>query len=88
MTSLTVVQIQINFDQTLDFVKTGKQPSITEDGQPIAMLFSSKDGTELTRQRDIARLDGYLAKRLKNAPQSVSELSIDEINKLVAELRP
>ena len=61
MTSLTVVQIQINFDQTLDFVKTGKHPSITDYRQPIAMLFSSKDGTKLTRQRHTARLDGLLS---------------------------
>lgn len=88
MTSLTVEQVQTSFDQAIDFVKTGKPLVITQDGQPAAMLFSFKEGSELLRLRHAARLDGYLAARLKNAPQSASELSMDDINKLVVELRP
>jgi hypothetical protein len=55
---------------------------------PTAMLLSFKEGSELIRLRDAARLDVYLAARKKNAPQSASELSMDDINKFVAELRP
>jgi PHD/YefM family antitoxin component YafN of YafNO toxin-antitoxin module len=87
MTSLTAEQVQTNFDQTIDFVQTSKPLTITQDGQPTAMLFSFKEGSELLPLRHAARLEGYLAARLKNAPHDVSELSMDNINKLVDELR-
>jgi hypothetical protein len=65
-----------------------KALTITQDGQPTALLFSFKEGSDLLRLRHAARLDGYLAERLKNVTQGVSELSMDDVNKLVAELRP
>ena len=86
MTSLTIEQLQTNFNQAIDFVKTGKQLTITQDGQSMAMLLSFKEGSEQLRLRHAARLEGFLAARLKNAPQSASELFVDEINKLVVEL--
>jgi hypothetical protein len=52
------------------------------------MLFSFKEGSKLMRLRQAARLEGYTAARLKNAPQGASELSMDDINKLVVELKP
>jgi hypothetical protein len=52
------------------------------------MLLSFKEGSELLAQRHVTRLDDYLAARLKNVPQGASELSMDDMNKLVAELRP
>ena len=88
MQSLTVKQVQTNFDQAIDFLKTGKSLTITQDGQPMAMQFSFKDGSELLRLRRAARLEGSFAARLKNRPQGVSELSMDDINKLVTKLRP
>ena len=87
MMSLTIEQLQTNFDQAIDFVKTCKPLTITQDGQPMAMLLSFKEGSELLRLRHAARLEGYLAARLKNRPQGVSELSMDDVNKLVADLR-
>ena len=88
MMSLTIEQLQTNFDQAIDFVKTSKPLTITQDGQPMAMLLSFKEGSELLRLRRAARLEGYFAARLKNRPQGVTELSMDDMNKLVAELRP
>jgi antitoxin (DNA-binding transcriptional repressor) of toxin-antitoxin stability system len=88
MTSLTVEEVQTNFDQTIGFVQTGKPLTITQNGLPTAMLFSFKEGSELLRLRHAVRLKGYLDARLKNAPQVVSELSIDDIHNLVAELKP
>jgi antitoxin (DNA-binding transcriptional repressor) of toxin-antitoxin stability system len=87
MTLLTVKQVQTNFDQAIDFVQTGKSLTITQDGQPMAMLLSFKEGSELLRLRHVVRLEGLLAARLKNRPQGVSGLSMDDMNKLVAELR-
>ena len=83
MSSLTFAQVQTNFAQTLDIVKAGKTLTITQDGQPTAMLFSFKEGSELIRLRDIARLNGYLAARQVSIPQDAPELSMDDINKLV-----
>ena len=48
--------MQTSFQQVIDFVKTGKALSITQDGQAEAMLFSFKEGSELLRQRDATRL--------------------------------
>ena len=87
LTPLTGQQVQTNIDQTIDFVKTGKPLSITQDGQAEAMLFSFKEGSELIRLRDIARLNGYLAARQDSIPQDAPELSMDDINKLIGELR-
>ena len=88
MMPLTIEQFQTNFDQAINFVQTGKSLTITQDGQPMAMLLSFKEGSELLRLRHAARLEGYFTARLKNLPQGVSELSVDDMNKLVAELRP
>jgi antitoxin (DNA-binding transcriptional repressor) of toxin-antitoxin stability system len=65
MMSLTVAQIQTNFDQTIYFVQTGKPLTITQDGQPTAMLLSFKEGSELLRLRHAARLEGFLATTVK-----------------------
>ena len=45
MPSLTMEQVQTNFDQAINFVKTGKPLTITQDGQPMAMLLSFKEGS-------------------------------------------
>jgi prevent-host-death family protein len=87
MTSLTVEQVQINLNQTIDYVQTGKPLTITKDGQPKATLLSFKEGSELLGLRHVMHLEDYLAVRLKNVPQGLSELYMDDINKLVAELR-
>jgi prevent-host-death family protein len=70
MTSLTVKEVQTNFDQAIDFVQTGKPLTITQDGQPMAMLLSFKEGSELLAQRHVTRLDDYYAKRIENLPQT------------------
>ena len=88
MYALPFEQVQSNFQQAIDFVKSGNVLTITQYGQPTAMLFSFKEGSELLRLRHAARLEGFLAARLKNLPQGVSELPMNDINKLVAELRP
>ena len=79
--------MQTSFQQAIDFLETGKALTFTQDGQPTAMLFSFKEGSELIRLRDIARLNGYLAARQDSIPQDAPELSMDDINKLIGELR-
>lgn len=71
LTSLTGQQVQTNIDQTIDFVQTGKPLTITQDGQAAAMQFFLQ---RKLRTAPLARCNafrgGYLAVRLKNAPQS------------------
>lgn len=87
MMSLTIEQLQTNFDQAIDFVQTGKSLIITQDGQPMAMLLSFKEDSELLHLRHVTRLDDYYAKRIENLSQNAPELSMDEVNKLVVEFR-
>lgn len=87
MQAFTFEQVQTSFQQAIDFLETGKALTFTQDGQPTAMLFSFKEGSELIRLRDIARLNGYLAARQDSIPQDAPELSMDDINKLIGELR-
>lgn len=88
MTSLTIEQVQTTFDRAIDFVKTGKSLTIAQDGQPTAILFSFKEGSELLRLRHATQLDGYLAARLENVSQDELRLSMEDVNKLIDELRP
>lgn len=80
--------MQTSFDQAIDFVKKGQSLTITQDGQPAATLFSFKEGLQLLRARHAARLEGCSAARLENVPQDQLRLSMDDIHKLVNELRP
>jgi antitoxin (DNA-binding transcriptional repressor) of toxin-antitoxin stability system len=87
MTSFTIEQVQTNFNQAINFVETGKSLTITQDGQPTAILFSFKEGSELLRLRHTTRLDDFYAKQIKSLAQSAPVLSMDDINKLIDELR-
>jgi hypothetical protein len=68
MMSLTIEQLQTNFDQAIDFVKTSKPLTITQDGQPMTMLLSFKEGSELLRLRHVVRLEGYFCYAVKESP--------------------
>ena len=88
MDAFTFEQVQTSFQKTIDFVETGKALTITQDVQPTEMLFFFTEGPELLRLRHAARSDGYSAARLENVPQDELRLPMDDINKLVNELRP
>lgn len=87
MKTLTFRQVQTNLELAIDIVKAGERLTITQDDQPAAMMFSFNEGSELMRLRHTARLDGYLAARSENAALGALELSMNDINKLVGELR-
>jgi antitoxin (DNA-binding transcriptional repressor) of toxin-antitoxin stability system len=87
MKTLTFAQVKTSVEQAIDIVNTGEALTITQDGQPAAMLFSFNEGSELMRLRHTARLDAYLAVRSENATPGAPALSMDDINKLVNELR-
>jgi prevent-host-death family protein len=81
-------KVQANFGEAADIAKSGEPVAITQYGRPTLMLMSYKDGEEMLRLRSTARIHEYMNERLKNMPVDVPELSMDDINNLVHELRP
>lgn len=72
----------------MDIAKSGEPVTITQYGRPALMLFSHKEGEELLRLRSTVKLSHYLEGRAKTLPSDVPELTADDINNLVHELRP
>lgn len=87
MQVLTSAKVQANFGQTLDIAKAGEPITITQYGRPAVMLFSYKEGAELIRLRDAARLSHFFAERQAFVPQDEPALSMDNVNSLLHELR-
>ena len=87
MQTLTSAKVQANFGHAIDIAKAGEALTITQYGRPTAMLFSFKEGSELLRLRHTTRLDDFYAKQIKSLAQSAPVLSMDDINKLIDELR-
>lgn len=87
MQTLTSAKVQANFGAAADIAKSGEVVTITQYGRPALMLLSYKDGEALLRLRAAAELNGYFEGRAKTMPQAEPELSMDDINKLVHELR-
>lgn len=88
MQTLTSARVQANFGIAADIAKSGESVTITQYGRPSLMLFSYKEGEELLRLRSVAKLANYFEGRAKTMPADVPELSMDELNNLVDELRP
>jgi len=87
MQTLTSAKVQANFGEVADIAKSGEPVAITQYGRPTLMLVSYKEGTEMLRLRDIARVNGYLAERREHLPADAPALSMDDISDLVRELR-
>lgn len=88
MQTLSSARVQANFGIAADIAKSGEAVTITQYGRPSLMLFSYKEGEELLRLKGAANLSRYLEGRAKTLPANMPELSMDEINTLVHELRP
>lgn len=88
MQTISSAKIQANFGRAMDIAKSGEPVTITQYGRPALMLFSHKEGEELLRLRSTVKLTHYLEGRAKTMPSDVPELTADDINSLVHELRP
>jgi len=88
MQTISSAKVQANFGQAMDIAKSGEPVTITQYGRPALMLFSHKEGEELLRLRSTVKLTHYLEGRAKTMPSDVPELTADDINSLVHELRP
>jgi antitoxin (DNA-binding transcriptional repressor) of toxin-antitoxin stability system len=87
MQTLTSAKVQAAFGAAADIAKSGEAVTITQYGRPTLMLFSYKEGEELLRLRAAADLNRYLEGRAQTMPQGEPELSVDDMNTLVHELR-
>ncbi|MGS5089325.1 type II toxin-antitoxin system Phd/YefM family antitoxin [Hydrogenophaga sp. A37] len=87
MQTLTSAKVQANFGAAADIAKSGEVVTITQYGRPALMLLSYKEGEELLRLRAAATMNRYLEGRAQTMPQGEPDLSMDDINRLVHELR-
>lgn len=84
---VTSRQLQTKFGQISDLVK-GKTPiTITQYGRPTMVLFPYEKAMELVRMEARQNLLNWLEEREKNPPESVINLSIEEINQMIDDER-
>lgn len=88
MQTLSSARVQANFGIAADIAKSGETVTITQYGRPSLMLFSYKEGEELLRIKGAANLSRYFEGRAKTLPANMPELSMNDINTLIDELRP
>lgn len=88
MQTLSSAKVQANFGQTLDLAKSGEPVTITQYGRPTVMLLPFKEAQVLLQLKASADFKAYFEGRASNAAENNAELSLDEVNALVHELRP
>ncbi len=81
-------EFQSNFGGIADIAKSGEPVTITQYGRPTLMLISYQEGAELLRLQATQRLRQWFKERAETQPAEAENLSLDEINDLVHELRP
>lgn len=91
MISVTSVEAQNRFGQLLDMAR--REPvTVTRHGRPAAFIVSPQDMEELLdvrvrRSRALEALEAWSTRARNLATPAATELSDDEINRLVHELR-
>jgi prevent-host-death family protein len=91
MTSMTSVEAQNRFGQLLDTVQH-EPVSITRDGRPAAFIVSPQDMEELLelrarRGQAAAAFSDWTEEARQRLTPAAAELTDDEINRMVHELR-
>lgn len=91
MISITSVEAQNRFGQLLDMAR--REPvTVTRHGRPAAFIVSPQDMEELLdvrarRSKAVEALEAWSARAKPLAAPAAQELSEDDINRLVHELR-
>lgn len=91
MISVTSVEAQNRFGQLLDMAQ--REPvTVTRHGRPAAFIVSPQDMEELMdvrarRSKAVAAFEAWRARARAQATPAAGELSDEEINRLVHELR-
>ncbi|MBW7924583.1 MAG: type II toxin-antitoxin system Phd/YefM family antitoxin [Burkholderiaceae bacterium] len=88
MRSVTSAEAQNNFGRLLDQALV-EPVVVTRRGRPVVAIVAAAEWEELQRMRAYWRMREYFEQRADEAIEpEVSELSEDDINRLVHELRP
>lgn len=91
MISVTSVEAQNRFGQLLDMAQ--REPvTVTRHGRPAAFIVSPQDMEELMdvrarRSKAVAAFEAWSARARAQATPAAGELTDEEINRLVHELR-
>jgi len=91
MVKMTSAQAQNQFGKLLDTAQ--REPvAITRHGRTAAFVVSPEDGEEILRERErrkkaVAAYDAWSAKARERATPAAAELTDEEVNRLVHELR-
>ena len=91
MIKMTSVEAQNKFGQLLDTAQR-EAVAITRHGRPTAFVISPREMEELLsarrrRSKAIAELEAWNARAKKRATPAAAQLTEEEVNRLVHELR-
>jgi len=86
MITIPSKEVQNEFGRVANIVKNGESVAVTQSGEPTLMILPFAEAMEAQRLYKAFRLVQFM-KGLPSA-SNVPILSLEEINKLVHELRP
>ncbi len=87
MKTLSSVEVQNKFGSIANIVKGGEPVAVTQYGTPTLMILPYALATEALREYNARRLTQFMD-AMPPANAGAPELTEEEINKLVHELRP
>lgn len=87
MKTFPSVEVQNKFGSVANIVKGGEVVAVTQYGTPTLMILPYKLATEALREYNARRLVQFM-EAMPVADAEAPELTLEEINKLVHELRP
>lgn len=87
MKTLSSVEVQNKFGSIANIVKGGEPVAVTQYGTPTMMILPYGLAIEALREYNARRLTQFMD-AMPPANADAPELTLEEINKLVHELRP
>jgi prevent-host-death family protein len=87
MKTLTSGDVQNRFGAIANIVKAGEPVAVTQYGTPTMMILPYALATEALREYNARRLVQFMD-NMPATQAGVAELSVEELNSLVHELRP
>lgn len=87
MQIVTSKQIQAQFSEFAEQVKDKAPIAISQSGKPTMILMRYDEGIEALRELSKARLLAAMAERRNQAPASLNDLTLDELQQMIDEAR-
>lgn len=87
MKTLSSVEVQNKFGSIANIVKGGEPVAVTQYGTPTMMILPYALATEALREYNARRLAEFMD-AMPPASQDAPELTLEELDRLVHELRP